>query len=209
VVPLGKARMHREGRDLTIVTYGMMVHKSAEAAEVLEEDGLEVEILDLRTLLPLDEDAIVESVKKTSRLLVVHEDTRTGGIAGEIAMRVNEKAFEWLDAPILRHRHRRPGAVLAAARGLLPAAGGRHGEGGAVPGELLTNSTSRSGADHGASKSRCPRWASPSPRAPFPKWLKKVGDRVERDEPILEISTDKVDAEIPSPPWPAPSPRWW
>ena len=63
---------------------------------------VDIEVVDLRTLLPLDEEAIIESVKKTNRLLVVHEDTRTGGIAGEIAMRVNEKAFEWLDAPILR-----------------------------------------------------------------------------------------------------------
>ena len=103
VVPIGKARTHREGKDLTIVTYAAMVHKSEEAAEILEkEDGLSVEIIDLRTLLPLDEDAIVESVKKTNRLLIVHEDTRTGGIAGEIAMRVNEKAWEWLDAPVLR-----------------------------------------------------------------------------------------------------------
>src|SRR5690606_22776665 len=103
VVPLGRARLHREGRDVTIVTYGSMVHESAKAAEQLAaEDGLEVEILDLRTLLPLDDDAIVDSVKKTNRVLVVHEDTRTGGIAGEIAMRISEKAFEWLDAPILR-----------------------------------------------------------------------------------------------------------
>jgi pyruvate/2-oxoglutarate/acetoin dehydrogenase E1 component len=103
IVPLGKARIHREGKDVTLVTYAAMVHKSQEAAEILEkEDGLQVEIIDLRTILPLDEDAIIESVKKTNRLLVVHEDTRTGGIAGEIAMRVNEKAFEWLDAPVLR-----------------------------------------------------------------------------------------------------------
>jgi pyruvate/2-oxoglutarate/acetoin dehydrogenase E1 component len=103
VVPIGKARTHRAGKDLTLVTYAALVHKSQEAAEVLEkEDGLEVEIIDLRTLLPLDDDAIVESVKKTNRLLIVHEDTRTGGIAGEIAMRVSEKAFEWLDAPIQR-----------------------------------------------------------------------------------------------------------
>lgn len=102
-VPIGKARTHREGKDLTIVTYAAMVHKSAEAAEILaKEDGLEVEIIDLRTLLPLDEEAIVASVKKTNRLLIVHEDTRTGGIAGEIAMRVSEKAFEWLDAPVQR-----------------------------------------------------------------------------------------------------------
>jgi 2-oxoisovalerate dehydrogenase E1 component beta subunit len=103
IVPIGKARTVREGSDLTIVTYAALVHKSAEAAEILEkEDGLKVEIIDLRTLLPLDDEAIVASVKKTNRLLIVHEDTRTGGIAGEIAMRVSEKAFEWLDAPIQR-----------------------------------------------------------------------------------------------------------
>jgi pyruvate/2-oxoglutarate/acetoin dehydrogenase E1 component len=103
VIPLGEARTVRSGRDLTIVTYGTMVHRSAEAAARLElEDGVSVEILDLRTLLPFDEQAIVASLRRTNRLLVVHEDTRTGGIAGEIAMRVNELAFEWLDAPILR-----------------------------------------------------------------------------------------------------------
>ena len=102
-VPLGEARCAREGADATIVTYGAMVHTSLEAAAELETgDGVGVEVLDLRTLLPLDEAAIAESVRKTGRLLVVHEDTRTGGIAGEIAMRVNELAFEWLDAPILR-----------------------------------------------------------------------------------------------------------
>jgi 2-oxoisovalerate dehydrogenase E1 component beta subunit len=102
-IPLGRARLHRTGSDLTIVTYGMMVHESAKAAEQLQtEDGVSVEIIDLRTLQPLDEDAIVNSVKKTNRVLIVHEDTRTGGIAGEIAMRISEKAFEWLDAPILR-----------------------------------------------------------------------------------------------------------
>jgi 2-oxoisovalerate dehydrogenase E1 component beta subunit len=102
-VPLGSARTVREGADLTIVTYGAMVHTSVAAADTLEsEDGVSIEIIDLRTLLPLDEDTIVGSVKKTGKLLVVHEDTRTGGIAGEIAMRVSEKAFEWLDGPMLR-----------------------------------------------------------------------------------------------------------
>ncbi len=103
IVPLGKARLDRAGSDVTIITYGMMVHESRKAAEQLaDEHGIDVEILDLRTLLPLDEEAIIESVRKTNRVLVVHEDTRTGGIAGEISMRINEKAFEWLDAPILR-----------------------------------------------------------------------------------------------------------
>jgi pyruvate/2-oxoglutarate/acetoin dehydrogenase E1 component len=102
VVPLGEARLHRSGRDLSIVTYGSMVHESSRAAERLADEGIEAEILDLRSLIPLDEEAIVASVRKTHRLLVVHEDTRTGGIAGEIAMRVSEEAFEWLDAPMLR-----------------------------------------------------------------------------------------------------------
>jgi 2-oxoisovalerate dehydrogenase E1 component beta subunit len=103
VVPLGKARTVRDGTDLTLVTYGAMVHRCVDAADRLAaEDGVSAEILDLRTLLPLDEDAIVQSVRRTGRLLVVHEDTRTGGIAGEIAMRVSERAFEWLDAPMLR-----------------------------------------------------------------------------------------------------------
>jgi pyruvate/2-oxoglutarate/acetoin dehydrogenase E1 component len=103
VVPIGKARLAREGRDLSIITYAATVWKSLEAAEQLEkEDGLSVEVLDLRSLLPMDDEAIVATVKKTNRVLIVHEDTRTGGIAGEITARINEHAFAWLDAPVLR-----------------------------------------------------------------------------------------------------------
>ena len=103
VVPIGKARIAREGTDLSIITYAATVWKALEAAEQLEkEDGLSVEVIDLRTLLPMDDEAIVATVKKTNRVLIVHEDTRTGGVAGEIAARINEHAFEWLDAPILR-----------------------------------------------------------------------------------------------------------
>jgi 2-oxoisovalerate dehydrogenase E1 component beta subunit len=102
VVPIGRARTVREGTDVTVVTYGLMVHRSLEAAQRLEGEGVSTEVVDLRTLLPLDDDHVVESVRRTGKLLVVHEDTRTGGIAGEIAMRVSERAFEWLDGPILR-----------------------------------------------------------------------------------------------------------
>ena len=103
LTPIGKARIAREGRDLSIITYSAMVWKSLEAAEQLEkEDGLSVEVLDLRTLLPMDDDAILATVKKTNKVLIVHEDTRTGGIAGEITARINERAFEWLDGPVLR-----------------------------------------------------------------------------------------------------------
>jgi 2-oxoisovalerate dehydrogenase E1 component beta subunit len=103
VVPIGKARVARDGTDLSIITYAATVWKALEAAEELQkEDGLSVEVLDLRTLLPMDDEAIVATVKKTNRVLIVHEDTRTGGVAGEITARINEHAFEWLDAPILR-----------------------------------------------------------------------------------------------------------
>ena len=103
VVPIGKARIAREGRDVSIITYAATVWKALDAAEELErEDGLSVEVLDLRSLLPMDDEAIVETVKKTHRALIVHEDTRTGGIAGEITARLNEGAFEWLDAPVMR-----------------------------------------------------------------------------------------------------------
>ena len=103
VTPIGEARLARAGTDLSIVTYGATVWKSLEAAERLEqEDGVAVEVLDLRTLLPMDDAAIMRTVKKTNKVLLVHEDTRTGGVAGEIAARINEQAFEWLDAPIRR-----------------------------------------------------------------------------------------------------------
>jgi 2-oxoisovalerate dehydrogenase E1 component beta subunit len=101
-VPLGKAAVKREGRDLTIISYAAMLHTSLEAAEALAKEGIEAEVLDLRTLLPLDKETILASVKKTNKLLIVHEDTRTGGIAGEIASLVCEGAFEDLDGPILR-----------------------------------------------------------------------------------------------------------
>ena len=102
LTPIGAARVAHEGKDLSVVTYGATVWKSLEAAEQLDKDGVSVEVLDLRTLLPLDDAAIMRSVKKTNKLLIVHEDTRTGGLAGEIAARVNEQAFEWLDGPIMR-----------------------------------------------------------------------------------------------------------
>jgi pyruvate/2-oxoglutarate/acetoin dehydrogenase E1 component len=103
VVPIGKARVAREGTDLSIITYAATVWKALEAAEQLErEDGISVEVIDLRTLLPMDDDAIVATVRKTNRVMVLHEDTRTGGIAGEITARINETCFEWLDAPVLR-----------------------------------------------------------------------------------------------------------
>jgi 2-oxoisovalerate dehydrogenase E1 component beta subunit len=102
IVEIGKARTVRAGRDLTIITFGAMVLTALDAAEELEKEGLDVEIIDLRTLAPLDRTAILDSVKKTSRALILHEASQTGGIGGEIAALISAEAFEWLDAPVLR-----------------------------------------------------------------------------------------------------------
>jgi 2-oxoisovalerate dehydrogenase E1 component beta subunit len=102
LVPIGKAALRRRGMDLTIVTYGAMLFTALEAAAILEREHIEAEVLDLRTLLPLDEEAILASVAKTGKCIVLHEDTRTAGIGAEIAALLSEKAFEWLDGPVLR-----------------------------------------------------------------------------------------------------------
>ncbi len=102
VTPLGVARVARPGTQATIIAWSAMVWKALEAAEQLAEEGISVEVLDLRTLMPMDDAAIMASVRKTNRVLILQEDTRTGGVAGEITARINELAFEWLDAPVRR-----------------------------------------------------------------------------------------------------------
>ena len=99
-IPIGVARTHQEGDDVTIVTWGAMVYTAAEAAAKLGD--VSVEIVDLRSVLPWDKEAVLESVRKTSKVLVLHEDTRTGGFGGEIAASIAEEAFEDLDAPVKR-----------------------------------------------------------------------------------------------------------
>ncbi|NOK61483.1 MAG: alpha-ketoacid dehydrogenase subunit beta [Chloroflexi bacterium AL-W] len=101
-IPIGKADIKRTGSDLTVIAYGLMMHHSLEAAKQLAQEGIEAEIIDLRTLRPLDVDAILESVVKTSKVLIVHEDNLTGGLGGEISALISEHAFEHLDGPIRR-----------------------------------------------------------------------------------------------------------
>jgi pyruvate/2-oxoglutarate/acetoin dehydrogenase E1 component len=101
-VPIGKARVHREGDDVSVITWGAMVHTAAEAAQQLEGEAISMEIVDLRSVMPWDKAAVLESVRKTSKALVLHEDTHTGGFGAEIAATIAEEAFEDLDGPVRR-----------------------------------------------------------------------------------------------------------
>lgn len=102
IVPLGKAIVRREGTDIAVITYGAMVWTALEAAAELEKEGIAMEVVDLRCLLPYDEQAILESVRKCGKVILLHEDTRIGGMAGELAAFISERAFDDLDGPILR-----------------------------------------------------------------------------------------------------------
>ncbi len=101
-VPIGKARVVREGRDVSVITYAAMLQVALEAADALSKEGVELEIVDLRTLQPLDREAIRDTVRKTNRVIILHEDTKTAGIAGEVEAVINEEAFDDLDAPPVR-----------------------------------------------------------------------------------------------------------
>jgi 2-oxoisovalerate dehydrogenase E1 component beta subunit len=102
IVPIGKAIVRRPGRDLTVVTYGAMVWTALEAAKTLEAEGIDAEVVDLRTLFPMDEETVLESVAKTNKAILLHEATRTGGIGAEIAAVLSERCFEYLDGPLVR-----------------------------------------------------------------------------------------------------------
>ena len=102
LTPIGKARVAREGKDVSIITYAAMLHVALDAAEAAAKDGIDVEVVDLRTLLPYDEEAVLATAGKTGKVIVLHEATRTGGPGGEIAATIAERAFEYLDAPLVR-----------------------------------------------------------------------------------------------------------
>ena len=101
-VPLSKAAVRRSGRDLSVITYGAMVHVALEAAETLAQEDIDTEVVDLRTLMPLDRQAVLATAKKTGKVILLHEDTLTGGLGGELAGIIGEHAFEHLDGPLVR-----------------------------------------------------------------------------------------------------------
>ena len=102
IVPIGKANVSRKGKDVTIVSYSLMMHRALEAAEKLAAEGIQAEVIDLRTISPIDKETIFESVRKTKRLVIVHEAVKQGGVGAEISALVAEEMIDWLDAPIRR-----------------------------------------------------------------------------------------------------------
>lgn len=101
-IPIGVAEVKRDGRDLTVYAYGMMLHHTLEAAATVADEGIDVEVVDLRTLYPLDKETILNSARRTSKVLIVHEDNKTMGLGAELAALIADEAFEWLDGPIHR-----------------------------------------------------------------------------------------------------------
>src|SRR6516164_5115890 len=102
IVPIGEAAVRRKGADISIITYGAMVYTALDAAKELEKEGIDLEIIDLRSLLPFDKETVLDSVRKTNKVILLHEDTQIGGFAGELAAIISEEAFEYLDGPIRR-----------------------------------------------------------------------------------------------------------
>ncbi|MAF27159.1 MAG: alpha-ketoacid dehydrogenase subunit beta [Gemmatimonadota bacterium] len=101
-VPIGKARIHRDGTDLSVVTFGACVHHALEAADLLAAEGISIEVVDLRTLLPIDEDALLATARRTNKVIIYHEAQRTGGIGGELSAILAERCFDSLDGPVVR-----------------------------------------------------------------------------------------------------------
>ncbi len=177
VIPFGVADVKREGSDVTVVTYSRMVHRSLEAAEKLAEEGISVEVIDLRTLKPLDMETIAASVKKTGRVVGVTEAYKTGSFISELAMLIQEEVFDWLDAPVVR---------VAAADVPVPMA--ETLEDAAIPnvediiaGIRQVAALTQPGAGKGEilwqQKSFCPNWARPWKRAPSSSGSKKKATR--------------------------------
>ena len=182
-IPLGQARVMREGEDVTVVATGRLVHEALDAANQLEEQGVSVEVVDPRTLQPLDEEAIVESVKKTNRC-VAHEAVTRMGFGAEVAAVVQHQAFDWLDADRTRRREVRADPVRARDGGVRRAP--RQGRRGGDPADGAARWRLRS----------APRLGQGMESGTVVRWLKQEGERVEKGEPLYELDTEKVTQEV-------------
>ena len=187
-IPLGKARTIREGTDVTVIAIGPLVHRSVEAAERAAEEGISVEVIDPRTLQPLDESALVESVKKTNRVVVAHEAVTRMGFGAEVTAVLQYQAFDYLDAPIERVGAKFAPLRVRAGDGAVRRPGrGRRARGDpADRREVMANEV------------KLPRLGQGMEAGTVNKWLKSEGETVEKGEPLFEVDTDKVTQEVES-----------
>ena len=186
-VPLGEARVAREGGELSVIAYGSSVPLALQAAEELDED---IEVIDLRTLNPLDTEAILTSVEKTGKVLIAHEATRSCGVGAEVASLVSERAFESLDAPV--RRLTAPDVPIPFSPPL---------EQSVLPqlDDMKEACVSSSPTSTDAIEIVMPQMGVSVAEGTIVEWTKRPGDWVERDETVCLVTTDKVDVEIPSP----------
>ena len=186
VIPIGKSKVQRPGKDVTIVTYSKGLEISMKAAEELAKEGIEAEIVDLRTLRPLDMDPVIESFKKTNRAVIVEEGWKSFGVGAEISSRIYEQAFDYVDAPVQRVAqkevplpyNRTLGAIRSAAGGGC----GCGGQGGVVMAEIIN----------------MPKLGFDMAEGTLVRWVKKVGETVNKGEVLAEIETDKATVEVES-----------
>ena len=178
----------REGTDVTVIAIGPLVHRALDAAKQAEADGISVEVVDPRTLQPLDEETLVASVKKTNRAVVAHEAVTRMGFGAEVAAVLQYQAFDYLDAPIERVGREVRAARLRAGDGAVrrSAGGGRARRDQAHGGQVM------------ASEVKLPRLGQGMESGTVTKWLKSEGETVEKGEPLFEVDTDKVTQEVES-----------
>ena len=191
-VPIGKAAVRREGRDLTIVATAIMVHRALEAAEALAGDGIEAEVIDLRTIRPMDRETVLASVRRTGRLLIVYEGVTTLGVGAEVSAMVAESdAFDFLDAPIVRlggaecpipYNPELERAVVPQVPGILDAARGSRAGTGLMPTEVIM-----------------PKVDMDMARGRIVAWHVEEGAQAEKGAPLFDIETDKAAMEVESP----------
>ena len=191
MLPIGKAKIERAGKDVTITAFSIMVGKALHAAEELAKQGIDAEVINLRSLRPLDTETIVNSVKKTNRLVTVEEGWPFAGIGSELAAQMMEQAFDWLDAPVKRvHGHRRAAALCRQSREAGAAAAGEHRRGRPRGLQSLTRSRAMS------INILMPALSPTMTEGKLAKWHVKEGDAVKSGQVICEIETDKATMEV-------------